>query len=191
MGRIRLIWAAGPNGANLPLSRTAGEGWRCTSRRFREDVVEGGAQGEIDLRHRRGDAKPRQRGDAVPRNLGIDTARHDSAKMVEIGIDVERDAVIADPVAHPDADRGDLVLAAIGAAGANHPYADAAIAPLAPDIEPRQRADHPLLEPPYMAAHVAPVIVQVEHDIGHPLSGPVIGALPAAAGLKDRQASAG
>src|SRR5438477_5970793 len=112
--------------------------WRAGCRR-REDVVEGGAEGHVDLRHRGGHAEPRERGDAMPRNRLIDAAWHDAAKMVEIGIDVERDAVIGDPVAHPDADGGDLVLAAIGAAGANHPHADAAVASLAPDIEPRQR----------------------------------------------------
>src|SRR5437764_2550797 len=97
--------------------------------------------------------------------------------MVEIGIDVQRNPVIADPMAHPDADRRDLVLPAIGAAD---PNPDPAVAPLAPEVEPSQAADHPFLEPPDMAAHVSAMLVQVEQHVSDPLSRPVIGVLPAA-----------
>src|SRR4029077_9839904 len=117
-------------------------------------------------------------------------ARHDAAEMIELGIDVQRDAVIADPVTHPDADRGDLVLMT---AGPRDPSPDPAVAALAPDVEPRQGADHPFLEPPDMAAHIAPPRTQfgpikIEHHIGNALAGAVIGVLPAAAALVDRQA---
>src|SRR5207237_4200634 len=128
--------------------------------------------------------EPGQRGDAVFGNA----ARDDAAEMVEVGVDVERHPVIADPMAHPDADRRDLVLAPVlWAVTAGDPDADPAVAPLAPDIEARQGTDHPFLEPPDMAAHVAVAPAQIEHHIGDPLPGPVIGVLPAAAAAKHRQ----
>ncbi len=68
---------------------------------------EGGAQGGVDIGHRRGDAEIGERGDPV---LG-DAAGDDAAVMVEVGIDVERHAVIGHPAPHPHPDRGDLGLA--------------------------------------------------------------------------------
>src|SRR6185437_7945033 len=88
------------------------------------------------------------------------------------------------------ADRGDLGLVPVAAAD---PHPDPAVAPPALDVEARQRPDYPLFEPPHMATDVAPMPsaigpLQIEHDIGDPLSRPVIGVLPAAAALVDRQA---
>jgi len=70
---------------------------------------------------------------------------------------------------------------------------DPAVAALAPDIEPRQGADHPFLEPPDMAPHIAPPrtqfgLVEVEHHIGDALAGPMIGELPAPTCAVDRKA---
>ena len=49
-------------------------------------------------------------------------------------------------------------------------------------VEGGQRADDPFLQRRHIAPHVRPAAVEVEHQVGHPLAGPVIGELPAAAG---------
>src|SRR5690606_23938504 len=90
------------------------------------------------------DAEISQRSDPVFRN----SAGHDAGKMPEVGRDVERDPVIADPAPYPDADGGDLVLAAdTRRPGATvHPDADPAVTPLAPDAVMRKGCDQPCLE---------------------------------------------
>ena len=113
-----------------------------------------------------------------------DAARDDAAVMVELRIDVECDAMIGHPAPHAHADRGDLFLAS---AGPRNPDADAAVAPLTADAELRERADHPLLEPVHVAAHIAIAAGEIEHDIGDALPGPVIGVAAAAAGPVHRQ----
>src|SRR5689334_13513317 len=93
-----------------------------------------------------------------------------------------------DPAAYPDADRRDLVLVT---AGPGDPDTDPIVAPLAGDAEPRQRPDHPFLEPPDMATHVPTAPrhrpVEIEHQIGDALARAVIGVLATAAALEDRQ----
>src|SRR6516165_9735694 len=133
----------------------------------------GGAQHVVDLRHRRRDPECRKRGDAM---LG-DAAGDDAAVMVEVGVDVERHAVIGHPAPHAHADRGDLVLAAVRP---YHPDADPAGAAFAADAEPGEGTDHPFLETVDMAAHVAVAPDEIEHDIGDALTGAVEG-VPAAA----------
>ena len=105
-------------------------------------------------------------------------------KWSRSGSDVQRHPVIADPTAHPDPDRRDLVVAP---AICRDPDPDAAGAPFASDAEPGQRGDHPFLQPPHMAAHVAAEPLQVEQHIGDALPRPVIGVLPAVATAVDRQ----
>src|SRR5580704_19740098 len=83
------------------------------------------AQRGVDVRHCCLTAERGQRGDAVPGNA----ARHDAGVIAEVGVHIERDAVIGDPAAHPDADGGDLVFMPT----AIDPDADATLAPLAGD----------------------------------------------------------
>src|SRR6516165_5230365 len=142
----------------------------------------GGAQHVVDLRHRRRDPECRKRGDAM---LG-DAAGDDAAVMVEVGVDVERHAVIGHPAPHAHADRGDLVLAAVRP---YHPDADPAGAAFAADAEPRERADYPLFEPVDMASYIAVAAIEIEHDIGDALAGSVIGVAAATAGPVHRQAA--
>src|SRR6185436_386891 len=113
---------------------------RCVAQILLEHLFERATQRHVELRHRDEIAKLRQRGDAE--RLLADPARHDAAEMTEIGIDVDRDAVERHPAPHPHADGGDLVLAAV----MRDPDADAALAPLALDIEARQSADDPFLQ---------------------------------------------
>ena len=85
--------------------------------------------------------------------VAADAAGHDAGEMAEVRLDVDRYAVEADPAAHADADRGDLVLGGAAvrlrrAVGAHHPDPDPAGPPLAADAEGGERADHPFLEPP-------------------------------------------
>ena len=128
------------------------------------------------MRHRM--AEIEQAGDAVAR-VG-DAARHDAGEMRQVAIDIERDAVQADPALHPDADGGDLVLVAGTLVGPAHPDADAILAPLAGDVERRQGADDPFLQRGHEAADVGAAPLEVEHHIGDPLAGAVIGELSAA-----------
>src|SRR5690242_2843252 len=115
-----------------------------------------------------------------------DAAGNDAAVMREVGIHIEGDAVVSDPLAHAYANGGDLALAP---AAVVDPDADLPSAPLALQIEAREGADHPLLEAGDEAAHVAGAVLQVEQHIGHALAGPVIGVLPAAARSMNRERS--
>src|SRR5579883_25360 len=98
------------------------------NQRLGEGLVEGGSERRIDLGHCHDDALLGERGHAML----ADAARDDAAVMREIGIDIEGDAVKADPMAHADADGGDLLLAALALVD---PDADAARAPLARHVE--------------------------------------------------------
>ena len=55
-------------------------------------------------------------------------------------------------------------------------------------VEAGKRGDDPVLQTANETAHVAAAGLQVEHHIGHPLAGPVIGEAPAAPGAIDRKA---
>ena len=86
----------------------------------------------------------------------------------------------AHPAFHPDADGGDLVLAAIAFVGAAHPHAYPVLPALARHVERRQRADQPLLQAGHEPAHVAAAPLEVEHRIADALARAVIGELAAA-----------
>src|SRR5215467_583879 len=116
-----------------------------------------------------------------------DPTRHDAAEMGEVGIDIEADAVQAYPALHPDADGGDLVLAALALVGAAHPDADAVLPALPADVEGRERADQPFLQVGHEPAQVAAAPLEVEHRVGDALARPMIGELAAAAGGKHRK----
>src|SRR5690606_23519220 len=60
---------------------------------------------------------------------------------------------------------------------------------LALHVELREGGDDPVLELAHIGADVAAAAVEVEHDIGHALAGPVIGVLAAAARRVDREAA--
>src|SRR5690606_29629018 len=97
--------------------------------------------------------------------------------------DVQRDAVETHPAADANADGGHLVIAE----RRRHPYADQPLAPLAGDAEAGEGADHPLFEGMDIFAEIRPPAAEIEHDIGHALSGAVIGVLAAASGGVDRK----
>jgi hypothetical protein len=62
---------------------------------------------------------------------------------------------------------------------------------MAANIELAQRADDPLLQCCDEQAEILPAAGQVQHDIGNPLAGAVIGILAAAPGLVDGKAVRG
>ena len=74
-------------------------------------------------------------------------AGYDPAVMRQVGFDVDRDSVKADPAAQADADCGNLVLAARESAlpPAVDPDSDPAVAAFAGDTERCQRQNHPFL----------------------------------------------
>src|SRR5258706_372401 len=102
--------------------------------------------------------------------------------MAEVGIDIEADAMEAYPALHPDADGGDLVLAALALVPPAHPDADPVLPALAADVEGRERADQPFLQVGHEPAHVAAAPLQVKHHVGDALARSVISELAAAAG---------
>ena len=93
--------------------------------------------------------------------------------------------MIADPAADADADRGDL---GFGAIRLGQPDADPPLAPLAPEVEVREGSDHPLLEPPDVRPEVRPAALQIEHQVGDPLTRAMIGVLATPAGREHREA---
>src|SRR5665213_1773292 len=96
-------------------------------------------QRDIHLGWRRDDALGGERGYAVLAHA----ARHDAAVVAEIGLVVERHAVIGHALAHAHADGADL---GVVPAALVDPHADAALAAFARDIERGQRTDQPFLE---------------------------------------------
>src|SRR4051794_29566471 len=107
--------------------------------------------------------------------------------MRQLRLDIDGDAVERHPAPQPDADRRDLVLVAGAFVRPRDPNADAVLAAFAAHIEGGERADDPFLEAGDIGPHVWPPPFQVEHDIGDPLAGTVIGELAAAAGLVHRK----
>src|SRR5262249_58852550 len=82
----------------------------------------------------------------------------------------------------------DLVLATLALVGPGDPYADAAFAALAAHVEGAEGADDPFLEGAYEAPDVRHAPFQIEHHIGDPLTGTVIGHLAAAPGSEHGEA---
>ena len=151
-----------------------------------EHLLECLPQRDIDIRHAHGVAEIDQARDAVAR-VGH-AAGNDGVEMAQIGLHIDGDAVERYPAPQPHADGGDLVLESLALVRPADPDADAILPPLAAHIEGRERPDDPFLEPRHIGAHVGPPQLQVEHDIGDPLAGAVIGDLAAAPGGKHRKA---
>ena len=128
---------------------------------------------------------PRARRLVTP--CSCDTAGHDAGEMRKFRRDIEADAMKADPMANPDADRGDLALSS-PAGPVPDPYADAIFSAFAGNSEVGQRGDDPVFKGRDEGADIAAAPLEIEHHIGHPLPGPVIGELAAAARRKDRKA---
>src|SRR5579859_333386 len=101
---------------------------------FPELLDETMPQRDIDLVAGRRMAEVPQRCHAILR----DSARHDAPEMGQVRIDIERNAVKRDPMAHADADRADLVLA---------PLTHETGTPIDPDADPpvANLARHPEL----------------------------------------------
>ena len=114
------------------------------SRRRPEQRLELAPHRHVDLGHADRQAEIGEARHAVA--LLRHAARHDAGKMRQVRLDVQRDAVQRHPLAHADADGGDLVLVAVALVGPPHPDADAVVAPLAAHIECRKRADDPFLQ---------------------------------------------
>src|SRR6185312_1267999 len=105
-------------------------------------------------------------------------AGNDAAVMREIGIDIEGDAMEGHPTAHAHADSRDLALAAVRL---GDPDADPSGSTLTLDVEEREGADEPFLEPLDIAPEVGAAALQVQHDVADALPGSMIGILPAPA----------
>ena len=139
------------------------------------------------MRHRHSEIDETR--DAVPGNATGD----DSLIMRQVRFDVDRNTVKADPASQADADGRDLVLSRCSVGERRE------VVPHDPDTNPvrasvplhvefGQGGDDPVLELGNEAAHVAAPAPHVEHDVGDPLPGAVIGKLAAASDAMDGKA---
>src|SRR6185312_9424831 len=108
-----------------------------------------------------------------------DPAGHDRREMAELRLDIDGDAMERYPAPQPHADRGDLVLKAIALVRPLHPDAYSVLASLAAHVEGGQRPDDPFFQRRDISADIRAPALQIEHDIGHALAGPVVGQLAA------------
>jgi hypothetical protein len=121
-----------------------------------------------------------------------DPTRNDPRKMRQIGINVQRNAVKADPAADPNADRGNFVFGndsprTLRFVGSPHPNAHPLVTPLAAHVEPMQGGDEPLFQGSNEGVQIRSPPSQIQHDIGDALTRSMIGELAAAAALVNRQ----
>ena len=107
--------------------------------------------------------------------------------MIEVGIDIEGDAVKRDPAPQPYTDGRDLVLDPRSAIGARNPHADTVLAAFSPDVEIGEGGDDPALKRADKRAHVLAAPLEVQHRIGDALAWPMIGELTAATSPMDRK----
>ena len=92
--------------------------------------------------------------------------------------------MVGHALAHAYTDRGDL---GFRACGGRHPDTDPARAPLRADRERGERADDPFLKAVDEGADVDAAPLEIEHDVGDPLTRTVVGKAAAAATAEDRQ----
>ena len=104
-------------------------------------------------------------------------------EMVEIGGEVQGEAVHGDPALHVDADRGDLVFA--------DPDAGFIISPDPRDAEADQGANQDFFQLPEVLSEVGAVAGEVQDGITDNLTGAVVGYVSAAVGVDQLNAAVG
>src|SRR5215213_4732471 len=109
-----------------------------------------------------------------------DPARHDQVEEVDVGGDVEREAVARDPSRNPHADRPDFLV--------SDPRATEALNAAGFDAVLRAHADHHLFEIANVTVDVAPIGIEIDDWIANELTGTVIRHIAAAPGLEDLDA---
>src|SRR6478752_7416787 len=102
-----------------------------------ENLPEALSQLEIDVLHRHRMAEIDEARDAE--FCVLDAAGHDAGEMLQLRLDIDRNAVQRHPALQPHADRRDLVFMAVALVRTAHPDADPPVAPLAADVEGCQR----------------------------------------------------
>ena len=127
--------------------------------------------------HAGGHAKRGKRGDASI----IYPAGNNCFKGGKVRIVINGDAMPADPAADSHPDGGNFVEAR-DAVSRLHPNSGQSRPSLANDAKPGQHINDPAFQIVYIAAHIWPALLKVKHDIGDPLSRPVIGPLASAPG---------
>src|SRR5690606_6500942 len=148
-----------------------------------EHVLESLLEGKVEVSHRHWKAEVDKTGDAVI----CDAARHDSAKVRQVGFDIDGNAVEAHPAPEPDADGGDLVLRRRAVCHGrpirpDNPAAAPVFAPFAAYIESGQCGDEPILERGDEGPHILASPFPVQHDVSDPLAGTMIGIFTAPSG---------
>ena len=128
----------------------------------------------VELRHAHILAELGHACDAVITNA----AWHDCVVMAQIRCQIYRNTMKTHPTAQPDSDSGNLVFSTVR--------------PPDPDTDPfrtgftlnpefRQGLDHPVLDRVNIPARIALATAQIQHEIGYPLTGTMIGDLSSTA----------
>ena len=95
----------------------------------------------------------------------------------------------ADPFAQADADGRNFIFCQSaagmqGLVGSCDPHADPAGANFTCDVEFSQGLDDPIFQLLHEVSHISPALSNIEQNVNHPLTGPMIGVLPAPLRLK-------
>src|SRR5436853_3822322 len=104
-----------------------------------------------------------------------DAAWHDHPKVLQVGVDVEREAVTGNPARDSDADGGDLFV--------TDPHAGQPGDALAFDTVFANRANQDFFDVAHVTVHVAAIRLEIDHRIADQLARPVISHVAAASGL--------
>ncbi len=110
----------------------------------------------------------------------LDAAGDDAREMIEVGADIDREAMGADPVAQSDSDGGDFFIF--------DPNAGLLFAPLADEIKGGEGEDDPIFDLSNEAADITSAAVQIKHKIDDALAGPMISHFSTAPSFIDREA---
>ncbi len=121
-----------------------------------------------------------------------DPAGHDPAKVAEVGLYVDRQTMEAHPFLKPNTEGRDFIFAyrpigQEGFIGAGNPNAYASVSNLAMHVEFGESCNDPLFHIAHETTHIAPTFAHIEHHVGHALTRTVVGILPAAFALVDRE----
>ena len=124
-----------------------------------------------------------------PVALFAHTAWHDAGEVREVRVHVDRNAVQRHPLFHADTDGGNFVFVSFAFLRPPHPDANSIFAPLGTHAGGSQSPYDPFFQRGDEMPHVRPATSQIDHDIGHALSWPVICELTSTAALVDGEAS--
>ena len=106
----------------------------------------------------------------TPHRLALEPAGHHGSKAAQITIHIQGQTVLGNPTAAPHTNGRQLA--------ALQPNAGHAVDPFTHQARLRQHVDHHLLQLTQVPMQIALAAAQIQHRIGHQLTGHVMGHLP-------------